>query len=186
MSILLRSITLAALALVSGMAAGHDGGTNAEGCHHDGKGYHCHRGGASRPSPVQPLASDRSGSSPDEASGGSAHRNCTTATLSCGSIEEAVRGTGSMSAMGKTGEERGMKVLLEAGGPGLLVVLAALFVLGLCTIRGVQGRSQRRTDGDPWFSGNRKCSRTPWSAVHRSEVNLTSFSGSFTGCDKWP
>jgi hypothetical protein len=82
----------------------------------------------------------------DDASGGSAHRNCTTAVLACGSIEEAAHGTGPLSAMGKIGEEeRGMKAMLEAGGPGLLVLLAVLFVLGLHTICGVhERRSQHR------------------------------------------
>jgi hypothetical protein len=127
------------------MVAAHDGGLNAEGCHHDGKGYHCHRGGASRPSPVKHVASDRSGSSLDDSSGESAHRGCTTAMLTCGSHEETANGTGPLSAMGKTGEqERGMKAMLEAGGSGLLAVLAVLFVLGLYTIRGVQGRSHHR------------------------------------------
>lgn len=147
MPILLRSITLAALALASGMVAAHDGGSNAEGCHHDSEGYHCHRGGASRPPPppVQHVASDRFGSTPDDTSVGSAHRNCTTAMLACGSIEEAANGTDPLSGMGKTDqEERGTKALLEAGGPGVLVVLAVLFVLDLCTIRGVQGRSHHR------------------------------------------
>jgi hypothetical protein len=141
MPILLRSITLAALALASGMVAAHDGTSNAEGCHHDGKGYHCHRGGASRPSTVQTVASDRPGSSLDDTSGESVGRNCTTAMLACGSIEETADGTGPLSAMGKIGEEeRGMKALLEAGRPGLLVVLAVLFVLSLYTIRGVHRR----------------------------------------------
>jgi hypothetical protein len=138
MPILLRSITLAALALASGMVAAHDGGSNVEGCHHDGRGYHCHRGVASRPSTVQSVVSDRPGSSVDDTSGESARRNCTTAMLACGSIEEIADG---LSAMGKTGEEnRGMKALLEAGGPGLMVVLAVLFALSLSTIRGVHGR----------------------------------------------
>ena len=140
MPILLRSITLAALALASGMVAGHDGGSNTEGCHHDGKGYHCHRGVASRPSTVQDVASGGPGSWLDDTSGESARRNC-TATLACGSIAETADGTGPLSATGKIGaDERGMKALLEAGGPGLLVVLAVLFVLGLHAIRGVHER----------------------------------------------
>jgi hypothetical protein len=65
------------------------------------------------------------------ASGTVARRNCTTAMLACGSIEETAHGVGPLSATGKTGEEgRGTKAMLEAGGLGLLVVLAILFVLG--------------------------------------------------------
>lgn len=145
MPILLRSITLATLALASGTAAAHDGGVTAEGCHHDAKGYHCHRGVASRPSTVQAVAPDRPGSSLDDSSGESARRNCTTAMLACGSIEETAHGTGPLRAMGEIGEEqRGTKALLEAGGPGLLVVLAVLFVLSLHTILGVHRRRSWR------------------------------------------
>lgn len=141
MPILLRSITLAALTLACGMVAAHDGGSNAEGCHHDGKGYHCHRGGAPRLSMVQSVASDRPGRSLDDTSGESAGRNCTTAMLACGSLEETADGTGPLSAIGRTGEEEGgMKALIGAGGPGLLVVLAVLFVLSLYTILGVHRR----------------------------------------------
>jgi hypothetical protein len=141
MSIPLRSLTLAALALASGMAAAHDGALTADGCHHDGKGYHCHRRDASPQQSVQHVAPDELGSSLDDTSGESARRNCTTAMLACGSSEATAPGTGPLSAMGKIGEEeRGMNARLEAGGAGLLVVLAVLFVLSLYIIRGVHGR----------------------------------------------
>ncbi len=141
MSIPLRSLTLAALALASGMVAAHDGASNAEGCHHDGKGYHCHRRDASQQQSVRHVAPDELGSSLDDTSGESVRRNCTTAMLACGSIAGTAHGIGPSSAMGKIGEEeREMKALFEPGGPGLLVVLAVLFVLSLNTIRTAHGR----------------------------------------------
>jgi hypothetical protein len=144
MPILLRSITLAALALVSGMVAAHDGGSNAEGCHHDGKGYHCHRDVASRPSLVQHFARGASDRSPDHASGGPVNRNCTAAILACGSTAETAHGTGPLSTTVETGkQERGMKQIFEAGGPGLLA-LAVLLVLGLYNSRGVGRRSRHQ------------------------------------------
>ena len=80
MPTLLRSVTLAVLALASGAVAAHGGGLNAEGCHNDRKhgGYHCHRGAASRPPPAQNFApASGFGNALDDASGGSAYRNCT-------------------------------------------------------------------------------------------------------------
>jgi hypothetical protein len=82
MPISLRSVTLAVLALASGAVAAHGGGLNAEGCHNDRKngGYHCHRGAASRPPPAQNFApASGFGNALDDASGGSAYRNCTAA-----------------------------------------------------------------------------------------------------------
>jgi hypothetical protein len=142
MPILLRSITLAALALASGMVAAHDGGLNTGGCHHDSEGYHCHRGGASRPSPVQHFVRGALGRSLGHASDGSANRNCTAAILACGSTAEMAHGTGPLSATVETGkQERGMKQIFEAGGPGLLA-LAVLLVLALYNIPGVGRRSR--------------------------------------------
>jgi hypothetical protein len=45
-----RALLSGSLVIVSGIAAAHGGGLNAEGCHHDRRngGYHCHRGAASR------------------------------------------------------------------------------------------------------------------------------------------
>lgn len=139
MPILLRSIMLVVLAMASGTVAAHDGGADAEGCHHDRMGYHCHQGVAPRPSPMQTFASDRPGSSPGDTS--DARRNCNTAMPACGSIEESAHGTGPLGATGKIGEEeRGMNALLEAGVPGLLLVLAVLAVLSLYTLLSVRGR----------------------------------------------
>lgn len=147
MPILLRNITLAALALASGTAIAHDGTLNVEGCHHDGRNgsYHCHRVGASR-STVQHVAPGRSDSSPGGASGGPADRDCTAGTLACDLVEDTVHGAGRSSATDGAGrEERGMKEVLEAGAPSLLV-FAVLFVLGLHTIRMAQGRHGQHRD----------------------------------------
>jgi hypothetical protein len=39
-----KILSLIVLALISGVALAHSGGTDANGCHHDRKngGYHCH------------------------------------------------------------------------------------------------------------------------------------------------
>lgn len=68
-----RVILVALLAIPPAWSApvlAHGGGLNAEGCHNDRRngGYHCHRGGAARPSTARPVRM-----------ASSAFRNCSAA-----------------------------------------------------------------------------------------------------------
>jgi hypothetical protein len=144
MTILLRNISLAVLAFVSAPVAAHDGGLDADGCHRDRKGHHCHGGDQPQSQPVQHMLQDRPGRSPD-AAGEATIRDCTAVRSSCGAIEQPVEGAGPSSARSEMREEEpGTKQMPKAGGAGVLM-LAALFAWGVYTLRSLQGRrSQHR------------------------------------------
>lgn len=127
MPTLIRHITLAALALVVGTAAAHEGGVNADGCHHDGQEYHCHRGESSAPRHIAPS---HSGSSLDKVVGDSMQRSCTPASLACGAGEKPAQ------------EGPGITEMPDVGGAGL--ALAVLLVLGMYAMRRTQQRSRHR------------------------------------------
>jgi hypothetical protein len=143
MSLLLRNLLLIVLAFASAPVVAHDGGLDAEGCHHDRKGHHCHRDGQPQSQAMQPVGQGRPGGSLD-ASGGATIRDCTVAR-SCVVTEQSVDGTGPLNARSASWEEaRGTKHMPKAGGVGVLM-LAGLFAWGVYTLRGLQGRrSQHR------------------------------------------
>jgi hypothetical protein len=144
MSTLLRNILLAMLTLACAPIAAHDGGLDANGCHHDRKGHHCHRDGQPQSQPAQHPDGGRPERSLDD-TGRATIRDCTAARASCAAIEQSVDGTGPLSASSAPWEEaRGTKHMPTASGLGVLM-LAGLFAWGVYTLRGLQGRrSQHR------------------------------------------
>ena len=132
MPVLLRSTTLAALALASALVAAHDGAVDAGGCHHDATGHHCHRDIARQAQLARHSAVDRPGSSAEDAPGGWSHRDCTTAMPACGSVGTAAPAAGPSNAMTEALEQQPREWTQRFGTGALgLLILAVLSVLSL-------------------------------------------------------
>lgn len=147
MPLLFRSFTLAALVLASAMVAAHEGGGNAEGCHHGSRGYHCHRRVAPQPQLVPHSAANSSVSSLGDASGGWSLRDCANAMLACDTTGTAapVAGRSSARAEAVGQQPRGRRQFFETDAPSLLmfVVLSTLILhaMGIVQERRTRHRS---------------------------------------------